>query len=164
MMAPNLQNFARTFPPVRRIVNRTQYWFTRFDGVLLRTTKRSLGGRAARAHVLLLTTTGRRTGQARTTPLVYVSDGENFLVLAAYGGSPWNPHWLANLRHDPRAEIQLYGHRLAVTACEVSGRERDDLWPHMRNEIRSLAAAERRTDRLIPLVRFTPVQPDSHRC
>lgn len=133
-----------------------QWGFTRVDAVLLQRTGRSLGGRVAEAPTMLLTTTGRRSGRERTTPLVYVRDDHDFLVLAAYGGSPWNPHWLVNLRHEPRAIIEVDGSRFAVCASEVRGSERDDLWPLMRRSVKSLATAEARTGREIPLVRLAP--------
>jgi deazaflavin-dependent oxidoreductase (nitroreductase family) len=128
--------------------------------MLFRRTGRSLGGRVAQAPTLLLTTIGRKSGAERTTPLVYVRDGHDFLVLAAYGGSPWNPHWLVNLRHAPTAIIDMDGSQFEVSASEVTGNERDDLLPLMRQSIKSLATAEARTDRKIPLVRLAPTSAD----
>ena len=141
---------------VRRGVNRLQWAFIRLDTIVFRRIGRSLGGRVARAPTLLLTTIGRKSGAERTTPLVYVREGNDFLVLAAYGGSPWNPHWLANLRQRPAAVVEVAGSRLEVSASEVVGSERDDLMPLMRRSIKSLATSEARTHRDIPLVRLAP--------
>jgi F420H(2)-dependent quinone reductase len=130
--------------------------FTRLDAMTFRWTGQSLGGRVARAPTLLLTTIGCRSGKARTTPLAFVRDGHDFLVVAAFGGSPWNPHCLANLRRERRATVDVDGMHLDVDASVVGGSERADLWPFMGHLIKSLRAAEARTDREIPLVRLTP--------
>ena len=100
----------------------------------LRLTGRSLGGRIANAPTLLLTTTGRRSGKQRTTPLVYVRDGDDFLVVAAHGGSPWNPYWPANLRHESRAIVDVDEAHIEVAAAELTGEERDRLWPTLRRD------------------------------
>ncbi len=143
----------------RRTVNRLQWSLTRLDAMALRLMGKSLGGRIADAPTLLLTTTGRRSGKARTTPLVYVRDGDGFLVVAAFGGSPWNPHWLANLRHEPRATVEVDDDRVEVVAAELIDGDRDQLWPAMLQAIKSLASAESRTDRTIPLIRLARARP-----
>jgi F420H(2)-dependent quinone reductase len=91
---------------------------------------RRSGGRAqAPGHpTLLLTVTGRRTGQPRTVPLVYVEDGEDLIVAAAYAGSDRDPAWRRNLRHDPAAVAEISRRRIPVRAEPVSTAERDVLW------------------------------------
>ena len=104
-----MQERARRSTGARRIVSRLQRAFTRIDRSIYRHRGCSLGGRAAHAETLLLRTTGRCSGADRTTPLVYVRHGADFLVVAANGGAPWNPHWLANLGAEPRAVIEFDG-------------------------------------------------------
>jgi deazaflavin-dependent oxidoreductase (nitroreductase family) len=144
-------------PPdiVRRIVNRCQRIFTSVEIVVIRRAGRSLGGRLARAPVCVLTTTGRRTARPRTTPVVYVRDGEELLVVAAYGGSPWQPAWYLNLRANPECVIEIDRARVNGRASIVAGEERHRLWPEMVAKIATLAGAQRRTQREIPLVRIT---------
>ena len=147
---------ARSTPGVRAVVNIAQLGFTRLDLALHRRLGRSLGGLIARAPVLVLTTTGRKSGKRRRTPLVYVADAQTYLVVAAYGGSPWNPHWYANLQTNSGAGIEVRGQSITVQAQLVTGDARATLWPRMRTEIASLRTAESRTDREIPLIRLVP--------
>ncbi len=72
---------------------------------------------------LLLTTTGRKTGQSRTTPLIFNRDGDDYLVVASMGGAPTHPNWYQNLTTHPDAEIQVRAERLPVTAHRRAGRE-----------------------------------------
>ena len=109
--------------------------------------------------MLLLTTIGRRTGQAHTTPLVYVPDGPSYLVVAAYGGLPWHPAWYLNLEDEPRATVVIDGVAMRVDATTVSGDARDRLWPTMAAGIATLTkSASLAAPRAIPLVRLTPRQ------
>ena len=155
-MAAELMRRARSTPGVRAIVNIVQLGFTRLDLALHRRLGRSIGGAIARAPVLVLTTTGRKSGKRRRTPLVFVADAQTYVVVAAYGGSPWNPHWYANLQASAGAVIEVGGKSITVHAEFLTGDDREVLWPHMRAEIASLRTAERRTDREIPLVRLVP--------
>jgi F420H(2)-dependent quinone reductase len=136
-------------------VNRGQRAFTAIETRRFRRAGKSLGGRIARAPVLLITTTGRHTGLRRTTPLVYVPHGDrSLLVVAAYGGAPWHPAWYLNLLAEPTCMINVSGQERRAHAHLVLGQEREQLWPLMRSSIASLPKAERRTRRTIPLVRI----------
>ncbi len=138
------------------MVNRLQWAFTRIELMVFGRTGRTMGGHVAAAPTLLLTTTGRRSGVLRTTPLVFVPEGESFLVVAAYGGSPWDPYWVMNLRDNNCATVEVNGTHIDVMTSFVEGDERDALWPQMRERIASLHGAEQRTRRTIPLVRLAP--------
>src|SRR3989304_626901 len=72
-----------------------------------RLTGGAIGGKLGKAPMLLLTTTGRKSGRLRTTPLLYLADGENMVVIASNGGSDRDPGWWVNLKHNPRAEVQV---------------------------------------------------------
>lgn len=104
------------------------------------------------APVLLLTTTGRRTGQPRTTPLTFFPQGENFIVIASYGGGPAHPAWWSNLERLPEAEVQVGPFRISVRAREAEGEERERLWRRVRTWMPIYAWYQSRTDRRIPVV------------
>ena len=80
-----------------------QKWATKLHSTLFRTTNGRVGGTLAGGAVLLLVTTGRKTGQRRTTPLVYLEDGDDFVVVASNGGAPKDPVWCLNLQAKPRS-------------------------------------------------------------
>ena len=80
------------------------------------------------APALLLTTTGRRSGLARTVPLQYVRDGDDFVVIASNWGNQNDPSWAWNLATDPRAQVTLDGHTIPVRAAETTDPDRERLW------------------------------------
>ena len=82
--------------------------------------------------MLLLTTLGRRSGQRRVTPLLYVEDGARFAVVASNAGDDRNPAWLLNLRKQPAAEIQIGTQHIRVQAREATDSESERLWPKLR--------------------------------
>ena len=95
---------------------------------------RATGGRVGRRlpglpSLLLLDHVGAKSGRLRTTPLVYMPDGERMLVVASKGGHPHNPGWLHNLRAHPETEVQIGRERIRVRAREANGDERERLWP-----------------------------------
>lgn len=105
---------------------------------------------------LLLTTIGRRSGQPRTSPLIFGRDGEDYLIIASTGGSPRHPAWYLNLTANPRAEIQVKADHLAVTARTATEDEKPRLWAIMADQWPNYNVYQRRTDRVIPLVVLTP--------
>jgi deazaflavin-dependent oxidoreductase (nitroreductase family) len=112
-----------------------------------------VGGHLAGIPLLLLTSNGRRTGRARTTPLIYLPDGDRFIVFATNGGRPVHPHWYHNLLAEPRASVDL-GHRDPVTvrAEVLHGRQRDLLYERQARLVASYRSYPRMTDRAIPVV------------
>lgn len=110
-----------------------------------------LARRIGDAPILLLTTTGRRSGQSRTVPVMYVPADEPVLV-ASNGGSPTHPSWYLNLLSDPRASIEIDGERVDVEARTVGGSEREPLWRRAVAIYPSYASYQRRTERELPLV------------
>ena len=79
--------------------------------------------------MLLLGHVGAKTGKKRTVPLVYMPDGDSFVIVAAKGGHPKDPAWMHNLRAHPDTEVQIGTRRVHVRAREVAGAERGELWP-----------------------------------
>ena len=102
--------------------------------------------------VLLLTTTGRRTGNETTTPLIYDLDGDKPVIVASKGGAPEHPGWYENLSRDPHVELQVLDDVFAATARTASGEERERLWEKANEVWPHYAEYAERTDREIPVV------------
>jgi deazaflavin-dependent oxidoreductase (nitroreductase family) len=108
------------------------------------------------APSLLLTTTGRRTGAVRTSPLIFGRDGEDFLVVASVGGMPNHPAWYLNLQADPHASIQVRAEHLDVVARTASPEEKPRLWAIVNEVWPNYDVYQSRTERVIPVVILTP--------
>jgi F420H(2)-dependent quinone reductase len=106
--------------------------------------------------LLLLDHTGAKSGRLRTTPLVYMPDGDNLLIVASKGGYSRDPSWLHNLRAHPDTEVQIGRTRLKVHAREANSGERDRLWPKAAKHNPHWARYRGRTSRQIPLVLLEP--------
>jgi len=107
--------------------------------------------------ILLLTATGRKTGELRTRALIFGRDGDDYLVVASSGGAPRHPQWYLNLTATPEAEIQVRAERLPVTARTAqSGGERARLWKIMAGIWPNYNAYQARTDREIPVLVLSP--------
>jgi deazaflavin-dependent oxidoreductase (nitroreductase family) len=107
---------------------------------------------------LLLTTTGRRSKQPRTAPLIFGRDGADHLVIASKGGAPAHPVWYLNLQADPAAEIQVRAEHLPVVARTAEGAERDRLWKIMTGVWPNYDVYQTRTERTIPVVVLSPTR------
>ena len=106
--------------------------------------------------ILLLTTTGRRTGQPRTWPLTYLPEGERLIVIASNGGQPNHPAWYLNLRVNPHVSVQLGDQTHTMIAKTAEGTERARLWSRVVEEYPAYAGYQRKTDRQIPVVVLRP--------
>ncbi|MGH2724926.1 MAG: nitroreductase family deazaflavin-dependent oxidoreductase [Actinomycetota bacterium] len=106
--------------------------------------------------VLLLETTGRRTGQRRTTSACYLADGSSYAVIASRVGNEKDPAWILNLRAHPDATVHIGRRRIAVTAREAEGQERDRLWTAMAARYPGYDRYRERTSRRIPVVVLEP--------
>lgn len=102
--------------------------------------------------VLLLSTTGRRTGVQRTTPLIYGPHGDHYVVVASKGGAPEDPSWFLNLSADPEVEVQVQGDRFTAHARAAGGEEREELWKMMAGRWPAYEDYQHKTDRQIPVV------------
>lgn len=105
---------------------------------------------------LLLTTTGRRTGQERTSALIFGRDGDDYLVVASKGGAPSHPSWYLNLQADPHAGIQVRADTFAVVARTAAAAEKTRLWKIMTDAWPNYDVYQSRTDRDIPVVVLSP--------
>jgi deazaflavin-dependent oxidoreductase (nitroreductase family) len=106
--------------------------------------------------ILLLTTTGRKTGQPRTTPLIHGRDGDDYLVVASMGGAPQHPNWYRNLVADGTAEIQVLDQHIPVSARTAAEDEKPRLWKTVRDLWPNYDVYQSRTDRVIPVVVLSP--------
>jgi deazaflavin-dependent oxidoreductase (nitroreductase family) len=106
---------------------------------------------------LLLTTTGRKSGQPRTIAIIFGRDGDDYLLIASKGGAPNHPEWYLNLQADPEAEIQVKDQHIRVTARTAADEDKPRLWSIMTSIWPNYDAYQTRTDRVIPLVVLSPV-------
>jgi F420H(2)-dependent quinone reductase len=116
-------------------------------------------GSVAGMPVLLLTTTGRRSGKARTTPLTFFRDATDLVVIASNGGADRSPDWSLNLQRTPRAVVEIGSDTLVVTARPASQAERERLWVVITATYAGYARYQDRTKRPIPVVLLTPEGP-----
>ncbi|HVQ50927.1 MAG TPA: nitroreductase family deazaflavin-dependent oxidoreductase [Mycobacterium sp.] len=105
---------------------------------------------------LLLDVTGRRTGEKRTSALIFARDGDDYLVVASMGGAPMHPKWYLNLQSNPAAEIQVRDQVIAVTAHTAAPDEKPRLWRIVADVWPNYDVYQSRTDREIPIVVLTP--------
>ncbi|HET8996805.1 MAG TPA: nitroreductase family deazaflavin-dependent oxidoreductase [Acetobacteraceae bacterium] len=122
---------------------------------------RLLGRFSSGAPVCLLTTMGRRSGQTRTVPLLYLPDGADFIVVASQGGAPQHPGWYLNLQANPRAELQAGRQRFPVIGHVLDAAERARFWPKLVAIYPAYQTYQQRTTREIPLLRLSPAAPDA---
>ena len=118
-------------------------------------------GKGVGAPVLLLTTTGRKTGKRRTWPLLYLVEGDSYVVVASNGGSITHPSWYLNLTSYPTATIRLRSYQGLVEARTASPEERAFLWPKMVELYYGYETYQGRTKRQIPLVMLTEMEEAS---
>jgi len=112
----------------------------------------TVGGPFKGARLLLLHTTGAKTGEERVNPLAYRTDGDHLVIFASKAGAPTNPDWYHNLRAHPAASVEVGGERYDVVARVAEGDERDRLWEAQKRETPPFAEYEQKTDRTIPVV------------
>jgi F420H(2)-dependent quinone reductase len=113
--------------------------------------------------VLLLTTTGRRSGTPRTATLTYFRDGADLVVIGSFGGSDMPPAWWLNLQRDRRASVLIGSKTSRVRARAATAVERDRLWPLVTTTHPGYARYQERTARLIPMVMLTPEDAERRR-
>jgi deazaflavin-dependent oxidoreductase (nitroreductase family) len=114
-----------------------------------------VGGPFEGAPLLLLHTTGARSGQPRVSPVMYRPDGNRYVVFASKAGADTNPGWYHNLMTDPRAQIEVGDQTLDVEATEVRGADREDLYARQASVYPAFAGYQRKTTRVIPVVALT---------
>jgi deazaflavin-dependent oxidoreductase (nitroreductase family) len=111
-----------------------------------------VGGHWEGRNLLLLTTTGRKSGRAHTTPMVFTPDADRLLVYASKGGAPRHPDWYLNLVADPRVIVEAGGERYDAIATPLEGEERDREFALQAERVPTFAEYQDKTDRVIPVV------------
>lgn len=119
---------------------------------LFRATGGKVGGSLFGVPILLLTTTGRKSGKERTTPLVYLAKGEELVLVASSGGSDRMPAWYLNLRTNPTVQVQVGRRKRQMRARRATPEERARLWPKVVELYSGYESYQVKTDRRIPLV------------
>jgi deazaflavin-dependent oxidoreductase (nitroreductase family) len=122
-----------------------------------RATGGKLFGRMGKSPILLLDTVGRKSGRKRTSPLLYIMDGDNFVVIASKGGAPTHPAWYLNLRADPDATVEVGDREVRVRAEEADPGEKGRLWQKMVEMYPTYDDYQEKTEREIPLLVLHPV-------
>ncbi len=117
-----------------------------------------VGGMFEGAPMLLLHNVGARSGQERISPLVYLADGDRYVIFATKGGAPTNPAWYHNVKARPEVNIEVGTKTIHARAEEVTGAERDRLYGIQAAKRPNFAEYERKTDRVIPVIVLTPVE------
>lgn len=138
----------RLKPRTIRLIGRLHAWLWRL------TRGRFIAGSGA-APLLLLTTTGFKTARVRTTPLLYLEDGSDLIVVASFGGNDMHPAWYLNLKQYPEAEVVIRGEHRRVIAREISIEEKKIIWPRLVKSYPQFDIYQQRTRREIPLFRLT---------
>ena len=138
----------RLKPRTIRLMGRIHVWLWRL------TRGRFVDGISA-APFLLLITKGRKTGRLRTTPVLYLEDGSDLIVVASFGGNDMHPAWYLNLKQYPEAEVVIRGERRRVNAREITIQEKKLIWPRLVNLYPQFDAYQQRTRREIPLMRLS---------
>jgi deazaflavin-dependent oxidoreductase (nitroreductase family) len=124
---------------------------------LYRLTGGGIGGRIQSMPVLLLTTTGRKSGKKRTVPLGFLRDGSAYVIIASYAGLPRNPAWFLNLESHPEATIQVKKRQMQVKAETANPEKKRELWARLMEVAPGYANYQKRTTRDIPVVILHPV-------
>ena len=136
-------------PFLMKTIGRIHRWLYRLTGG-------ALGARLAGRPMLLLTTTGRKSGRLRTTPLQYMKDGENMVVVASNGGNARHPAWWFNIDANASATVQVGKETKRVRAETADEEERSRLWPMILEANAGYQGYEDETERTIPVVILRP--------
>jgi deazaflavin-dependent oxidoreductase (nitroreductase family) len=120
-----------------------------------RANEGKVGGPFEGAPVLLLTSTGAKSGEQRTTPVVYQPDGDRMVIFASKAGAPENPAWFHNLRANSAATVEVGTAKVEVEAVVTEGEERERLFSKQKELMPQFADYEQKTSRTIPVVSLT---------
>ena len=120
-----------------------------------RKNRGKVGGMFEGAPLLLLHTTGKTSGKSRVNPMMYLKDGERYLVFASKAGADTHPDWFNNLKAHPDVQIEVGDEKIDVHAQEITGHERDTIYKRQAAIYPNFAEYERKTKRKIPVIAFT---------
>lgn len=115
-----------------------------------------VGGHFKGAPLLLLHHIGARSGKARLNPMMYLKDGDRYLVFASKGGADTNPDWYHNMKAHPDVQIEVGDEKIEVRAEEISGPERDAIYKRQASIYPTFAEYQLKTKRMIPVIALVP--------
>ena len=118
-----------------------------------------VGASSSQGPMLLLSTVGRRSGQTRTTPLLFMRDEDDFVVVGSNGGRPQPPAWVLNLEAEPEATVRDGRRTLSVVAETVGPEERRELWSRLHEFYPGWTHYQTLTERPLPVIRLRPTAP-----
>ena len=124
---------------------------------VLRATKGKMGSRMGEGRIVVLTTTGAKSGARHSKPLMSVRDGDDYVVIASNAGLSHNPGWYYNIRAHPESRIEVDGRAIDVRGRVATPEERARLWPDIVARFPNYGGYEKKTTREIPLVILEPV-------
>jgi deazaflavin-dependent oxidoreductase (nitroreductase family) len=139
---------ARLKPRTIRLIGRLHAWLWKLTGG-------KLGNAFGTAPFMMLTTRGRKTGRERTTPVLYLQDGADLIVVASFGGNDMHPAWYLNLERCPEAEVIINGERRRLLASQVSSEEKKLIWARLVKMYPNFAVYQQLTRREIPLLQLS---------
>lgn len=123
-----------------------------------RANQGKVGGQFANRPLLLLTTTGAKSGKTYTHPLAYTKDGDRFVVIASFGGGPKNPSWYNNLVAHPEVTVEVGSERFKAKATVPTGEERQRLYDQQAKQMPAFAEYAKKTTRQIPVIVLTRIK------
>jgi deazaflavin-dependent oxidoreductase (nitroreductase family) len=131
-------------------------WVGHVHRAIFLATNGRIGGRLPGLDVLLLTTTGRKTGLERTLPMPYFRDADDYIIVGSNGGQDRDPAWWLNLQAEPSARVRIGQREQSVRARLARPEERERLWPRLTRENFNYARYAKKTTRQIPVVVLSP--------
>ena len=123
-----------------------------------RENKGKVSGRYANMPMLLLTTTGAKSGKTYVNPLAYTNDGDRIVIIASFGGAPKNPSWYHNLVAHPEVTVEVGSERFKAKATVATGEERQRLYDQQAKQMPNFAEYAKKTTRQIPVIVLTRMQ------
>jgi F420H(2)-dependent quinone reductase len=144
------------FPPPGSLKARLMNRVVGLAAVAYKVSGGRIGGKMEDLPVLLLEHVGRKTGQTRTSPLLYIEDGQDLAIVASRGGSDAPPAWSLNIQANPRVTVQIGRERRAVLARQATPEERERLWPRLVAGYPHYDEYQKRTSRQIPVFILSP--------
>ncbi|OBH07668.1 MULTISPECIES: nitroreductase family deazaflavin-dependent oxidoreductase [unclassified Mycobacterium] len=131
-------------------------WMSRGNAWIYKRSNGKLGGTFQKSPVALLTTTGRKTGEPRVSPLLYLRERDRVILVASRGGSDKHPMWYLNLKAEPKVSVQIKDEVLQLQARDATAEERAEYWPKLVDMYPSFDDYQSWTDRTIPIVICDP--------
>ena len=144
-------------PKIIKVMSQVNTAVYRWTGGLLGSTWRVGSAFPWGIPVLLLTTIGRKSGQPRTLPLIFIEEGDHIIIVASKGGLPSEPLWYKNLVANPECDVQIKRRKMKAKARTASPEEREALWPKLVAHYPDFASYATWTDRILPVVILEPI-------